>query len=106
MICDALNQTIGACEERVVKEWRRLWNPLNWVIEAIAFVIRIPFLIFEAAGFDSSKVEDHFLSKVFKLVEIVAILAGMIFLGLKKAEVLASQEGFDQVSAELSILRF
>jgi len=85
MILDALNQTIGAYEERVVRERRRLWNPLIWIIEAIAFVIRIPFLILETAGFDRGKIEDHFLAKIFMLAEFLAIV---ILLGLKRAEIL------------------
>ena len=48
------------------------------------FVIRIPFLIVQTSGFDVSKVEDHFLSKLFKFIEIIIILYILWRLGIEK----------------------
>jgi len=84
LVDDALNQTIGECEARVMAEFRHLINPLYWIKELLVFIIRIPFILIEASGFDVSKVEDHLLAKVFKLIEIGAIIYILVRLGLTK----------------------
>src|ERR1700681_1389211 len=86
MIVDALNQTRGAASERVETEFRRMLNPLQWVKDALGFVLRIPFMLVEATGFDISKVEDHFLGKIFKFIELSLLLWIAIRLGLGKQE--------------------
>jgi len=85
-IIDVLNQTLGACQERVSVGLRHLINPIYWVKEMLVFIIRIPFMIVEASGFDVSKVEDHFLGKAFKLLEIIVLIAVLVRLGLTKEE--------------------
>jgi len=84
VVYDALNQTIGECEAHVTDEFRHLINPLYWIKELLVFIIRIPFILVEASGFDISKVEDHLLAKVFKLIEIGAIIYILVRLGLTK----------------------
>jgi hypothetical protein len=85
-IYDALNQTLGECEARVALELRHLINPLYWIKELLVFIIRIPFLLVEASGFDVGKVEDHFLAKAFKLVEIAVIVYILVRLGLTQQD--------------------
>ena len=85
-IYDVLNQTIGECEARVALELRHLINPLYWIKELLVLVIRIPFLLVEASGFDVSKVEDRFLAKAFKLFEIAAIVYILVRLGLTQQD--------------------
>jgi hypothetical protein len=41
-------------------------------------------MIIEATGFDVSKVEDHFLAKLFKLIEVIVIFYVLIRLGAGK----------------------
>lgn len=74
IIKDAIDQTIGACEDQLGIEVRRLLNPLYWVKELIVAIIRIPFLLIEASGFDTSKIEDHLFARLFKLLEIIALI--------------------------------
>jgi hypothetical protein len=85
-IVDALNQTRGAAAERIGTEFWRMLNPLHWVKEALVFVLRIPFMLIEATGFDMGKVEDHVLSKIFKFLELGLLLWIAIRLGLGKQE--------------------
>lgn len=85
-ILDVINQTIGACEEKVKTEFRRLINPFYWIVQIIILIIRIPFMLIEASGFDISKVEDHFLAKVFKLFEIGIIIYILIYFGINKEQ--------------------
>lgn len=87
MIKDAINQTIGECEARLSIEKRRLVNPLYWIKEIIVAIIRIPFMLIEASGFDVSKVEDHFLGRLFKIFEIGFILYILIKLGFEKESI-------------------
>lgn len=83
-IYDTINQTIGECKAAVSCEKRRLLNPINWIWEIISFIVRIPFLLIQASGFDVSKVEDHLLSKLFKLAEIAFILYVLWRLGFEQ----------------------
>jgi len=83
---DALDQAIGECEAQVNAEFRHLINPIYWVKEVLVFIIRIPFIVIEASGFDVSKVEDHFLGRAFKLLEIIALIAFLVWLGLTREE--------------------
>ena len=69
-----LNQLVGATEEAVDREWRKLRNPFAWIKGGLLLVIRLPFMLVAASGFDVAKIEDHVLAKVFKLVEILAII--------------------------------
>lgn len=85
VIYDALIQLEGAAEQNVALERRRLINPVYWLKELLIFTIRIPFLLIEASGFDVGKVEDHFLAKAFKLIEIAAIVYVLYRLGLDRA---------------------
>jgi hypothetical protein len=83
-IWNTINEAIGGCEERLEIEWRHLKNPLYWIKTAFTFILRIPFMIIAATGFDVSKVEDHFLAKLFKLIEVVVIFYVLIRLGAGK----------------------
>jgi hypothetical protein len=85
-ILDGLDQTVGACEERAKAEFRRLVNPFYWILEVLRFIIRIPFVLIEASGFNVSKVEDHLLAKAFKLLEIVAIIYILLRLGINQEQ--------------------
>jgi hypothetical protein len=76
---DLMNQIIGLCENQLHKERRKLFNPLYWLMEAFTLVIRLPFILIQMSGFNVSKIEDHLFSKLFKLVEVAAIL----YLGIK-----------------------
>lgn len=83
---DALDQTIGECEANVNAEFWRLINPFCWVKETLILIIRIPFIIIQWSGFDVSKVEDHFLGRVVKLLEIMVLIALLVWVGLTREE--------------------
>jgi len=87
LILDTLNMIIGACETHVEAEWSRLKNPLNWLREGLKFVIRIPFMIFEASGFNVSKVEEHLFAKLFKVIEVIVIIYILFRLGLGRESI-------------------
>jgi len=86
-IYDILNQTIGECEARMSVEKRRLINPLYWFKELIVAIIRIPFMLIEASGFDVGKVEDHLIGRFFKLLEIGLILYFLLRLGIENESI-------------------
>jgi hypothetical protein len=89
VIWDILIQTEGACEDRLEKEFRKLLNPFHWLMEILTFIVRIPFLIIQTSGFNVSKVEDHFLGKSFKMLELAIILYVAIQIGLDKEQLLS-----------------
>jgi hypothetical protein len=78
-VLDTLDQCIGAAKAaRHAAGWRLL-NPLTWVIELVAFVIRIPFLVLRRAGVPA-KVEESVMGHIIKLGFLIALAA----LGLAK----------------------
>lgn len=85
-IYDAISQTIGRCEEVVAAERRNLVNPIYWLKNLVVSILRIPFVLIEATGFDVGKVEDHLLGRVFKLLELAVILYVVFKLGLTKEQ--------------------
>jgi hypothetical protein len=82
MIIDALNKTLAATIEAVQIERRHLWNPFYWLLEVFKFIIRIPFMLIQLSGFNVDKVEDHFISKAFKLAELAGIFYLLYRLGM------------------------
>lgn len=84
MIVDALTQTIGACESSIEEEFWKLLNPLNWIKELLRWILRIPFMLIELTGFNVEKVEDHLLGKLFKVIEVVAIVYILYRLGVQR----------------------
>lgn len=87
LIVDALNQLLGACEERVEVERRQLINPLYWVKEALAFFFRIPFMIAKASGFDVGKFEDQCLGRLVQLIWVVFVIGLLLLFGLSRDEI-------------------
>ena len=87
-IRDKINETIGKAESRLRYEFINLFNPFYWLYSLLVFIVRIPFHLVSISGFDVSKVEDHFLSKLFKLAEIALIVYMLLKLGMEKTGVL------------------
>lgn len=83
MIIDAIDQTIGCLEVLVKKDIRRLINPFYWLKELIKLILRIPFLLIKATGFDVRKIEGHLFGRLFKLLELIVLMYFLIRLGLK-----------------------
>lgn len=88
LVSDAINQTIGACEESLRKEYYNLINPLYWIKSIFVFIIRIPFMLISVAGFNVGKFEDHFFAKLFKLIEVLAIIYTLLRIGVSKGQII------------------
>lgn len=86
-IRDKINETIGRAERKLKTEFINLFNPFYWCYSAMVFIIRIPFHLVSISGFNVSKVEDHFLGKLFKLIEIFVIVYVLVKLGIKKIDI-------------------
>jgi len=83
-ILDTLNRAVGAAEDRVRIEWRHAINPAWWLWSLLVFVLRIPFIVLNAAGFDTDKFEDNLWSRLFKVGEVVAIAYFLAKLGVNR----------------------
>jgi len=88
LIIDTLNETKSLCEEYVRQQRSRLFNPFYWLKALFVMIIRLPFTVVSMSGFDVSKVEDHLISKVFKLVELLAIFYFLIHIGMQRTDIL------------------
>jgi len=83
-IKDKINETIGQCERRIKKELYQLINPFYWLKEIIKTIIRLPFILLNTSGFNVSKIEDHLIGRIIKLVEIILLIYILIKLGFEK----------------------
>ena len=84
---DKINESIGCTERRLKVELFNLFNPFYWLYGVLVFVVRIPFHIVSISGFNVSKVEDHFLGKLFKLIGMGIIIYVLVKLGIEKTEI-------------------
>lgn len=57
--------------------WRQLLNPIWWIIEIVAYVLRIPFLILQRAGVPKTVEESIWGHMVKVVVFVVMILIGL-----------------------------
>lgn len=87
LIVDALNQTLGACQERVAVELRQLINPIYWVKAVLVFIIRIPFMLIEVSGFDVSKVEGHLSGMLIQIGFVIVLIFILLLLGRSWEEI-------------------
>lgn len=78
-IKDDLNRAVGACEDEVRAERRHALNPAWWLWTAFVFILRIPFIVLKAAGFNTDKFESELWAKLFKL----AYAAGLLYLATR-----------------------
>lgn len=79
---DTVNKCIGSLEDRRKKEFRQLINPFYWVRQIVVFVIRLPYLLIEASGFDVAKIEDHFLGKLAHLIYVILLVLVLLWFGI------------------------
>ncbi|SEA82897.1 hypothetical protein SAMN05660420_03331 [Desulfuromusa kysingii] len=79
---DTINKLIGQLEGKIEFEFKKAVNPFFWFGVLLEKILRIPFWLLSKTGFEISKVEDHFLGKLFKLIEIVALLYISLRLGI------------------------
>ena len=94
-IYDKLQAIMGAAEQRKSLELRRMINPLYWISSISLIVLRTPFVIVQATGFNVEKFEDHFFGKFAKLLLLVAILFLLIkYFGFSKEELLDAVKVF------------
>ena len=88
MIYDAINQTIGELEAALPREFQNLINPLYWIKELLVLTIRLPFIIIAVSGFDVHKIEGHLFARIFKVIEIIALVYFLARLGIAQDELL------------------
>lgn len=86
-IVDIIDQTEGACEIRFSVERHRLFNPFYWLIAFVRFVLRIPFLLFQTTGFHIEKFEEQLWGRFFKLLELLAKVYFLIWVGATKPDI-------------------
>lgn len=82
-VIDSLNRTVGAAEEKVRVERRHALNPAWWLWSVLVFVLRIPFILLSAAGFNTAKFEDELWAKLLKAGEVILIMYFAVRWGVK-----------------------
>lgn len=70
-IFDAINELIGAAEDKRDQEFKQLINPLYWIKSAFVRFLRLPLTILRLAGFDTSKFQDHFWPKAMQIIWLI-----------------------------------
>jgi hypothetical protein len=68
VVFDSTDRAIGAYERERRALLRKSFNPLYWLGMLIAWVLRLPFKLLGAAGYDATTIEASGVGKAFKLV--------------------------------------
>jgi hypothetical protein len=66
VLIDHLDRTIGYYEDNKPRLFRQLFNPFFWIKWLVVKLLRIPFDILGAAGFDASAIEHSTAGKIVK----------------------------------------
>ena len=77
-VLDAIDRGIGAYERECRRLFKQNFNPFYWIGVFIVWVIRLPFGLLSAIGFNASAFEATAFGKIFKL--IWAAIAGLALL--------------------------
>jgi hypothetical protein len=72
-VLDVVHRCIGAAEHNKKQAASRLKRPWFWIIDLIAFVIRMPFLILRKAGLPAT-IEENVWAQGVKVVFLVIFL--------------------------------
>lgn len=82
-VLDTINRCLAtATATRKKLFWTQLLNPVWWVTEIIAYVLRVPFVILRRAGLPAS-VEESVWGHVMKVAFFVALVLASLHWGLK-----------------------
>ncbi len=61
---DLIDRSIGIYAYWDKQKWKKWLNPFYWIGQ----IIRLPFLLINFSGFDSSKIEISIIGKMYKLI--------------------------------------
>ncbi len=86
-VIDTLNALLAACQRDLKKERRNLLNPFHWLFQGLRLILRLPFVLLEAAGFHPDKIEEQFAGKLFKLIELAILIGLAYWVGVTKTDV-------------------
>lgn len=102
IVFDTTDRAIGAYENERKRLLRKCFNPFYWLELLALWLLRFPFKLLGAAGFDARKVEDSFLGKLLKLALGLATgLAAFLAAIAKIADQWPAAQGFLRRFAEL-----
>jgi hypothetical protein len=71
-VLDLTDKAIGTYERECQRLLRKSFNPFYWAALPIAWLLRLPFKLIGAVGFDATKAEQSRVGKLVKLVVAVA----------------------------------
>lgn len=74
-VLDFVDQAIGIYKTDYFKSYLRTFNPFHWLTLLILEIIRIPFYILGAVGFNRAKIETSFIGRLSKGI---AFLLGLL----------------------------
>jgi hypothetical protein len=102
-VFDCLDRAIGAYERHCHWLLRQCFNPLYWAAMLFAWLLRLPFKLVGAAGFNATKAEESELGKALKLIWGLALgVAAFIPAVLETADHWSKVQSFlDKCSAAL-----
>jgi len=67
-VFDCIDRAIGAYEKECRRLKHKSFNPFYWVGLLIVWVLRLPFKLLGAAGFNAAKAENSFGGKLAKVI--------------------------------------
>ena len=76
---DGLDRVIGEYERKAKWLFRQIFNPFFWLHWGFVKIVRLPFQILGAAGFDSARLENSLAGKIVKAtVGFISFFAALL----------------------------
>lgn len=82
---DTLDQMIGILKETRLSSFIKIFYPISW----LTTILRIPFSLLKATGFNVDKIEDSIWGHFFKLLFFICLILVLLKLGFKHDQISA-----------------
>jgi len=96
-LIDGLDRAIGDYEREEQRLYRRIFNPFFWIGWLFLKILRLPFQILGAAGFDSQKMENSIGGRTIKAISGFVIFVSTILAGIEALHSLGWFDSFKKL---------
>lgn len=80
---DALDKMIGILKDTRFSSFIQIFNPIAW----LTTILRVPFFLLKATGFNVDKIEDSVWGHLFKLLFFIGLIVGLLKLGFTAEQI-------------------
>lgn len=84
---DVTTQLLALSEAELNAAKRSIRNPLIWIRDAVALIVRLPLYVLELAGYDPSKAQAKLVWVLVRIVWVSFVVGVLLWLGFRRADI-------------------